>query len=225
MIKILLVSGHTSGYNKCSETGVNEGDLNIELVRLLYARLVNYADVQSYPYSKDMYRDNKEGDLAVNLTDYDYIFEVHFNAGKGSGCSIYLHEDYTGGVGVENNILNNLKKLGVKLRGKNGFNRTSTLLNCNTAHKLNIDYALIETLFYDNTYDMEWYTLHKEDVADAVANGIIDGFGLKQIEAVPTENIRYRVQVGSFSNRENAERLSDSLKDKGYDNFIVTVSI
>ena len=57
-MKILLISGHTSGYNKSALTGVNEGDLNIELVKLLTPRLGRYADVTVYPYSRDMYHDN-----------------------------------------------------------------------------------------------------------------------------------------------------------------------
>ena len=34
-------------------------------------------------------------------------------------------------------------------------------------------------------------------------------------------NILYRVQVGAFSIRDNAIKLSDELKKKGYDNFII----
>lgn len=37
-MKILLISGHTSGHNPSQLTGVNEGDLNIELVKKLKTR-------------------------------------------------------------------------------------------------------------------------------------------------------------------------------------------
>ena len=67
MMKILLVSGHASGYNPSMATGVNEGDLNVVLVKLLVPRLAKYADITVYPYERNMYEDNKAGKLQVNL--------------------------------------------------------------------------------------------------------------------------------------------------------------
>ena len=180
-MKILLVSGHTSGYNACKATGVNEGDLNIELVKKIKAQLDPYADVDVYPYDRDMYKDNLNGCLKVNLKDYKYIFEVHFNAYDGSarGMSVQLHSNYKGGISVEQAIVDNVAAIGFKKRGTNGIVRRSDLLNMNTALRLGIDYALIETCFYDNTAEMTLYKSNKEAVASAIARGIIDRFGLK----------------------------------------------
>lgn len=41
------------------------------------------------------------------------------------------------------------------------------------------------------------------------------------IKYVPETNRLYRVQVGAFSNKKNAEKLAEELKKKGYNNFIV----
>lgn len=180
-MKILLVSGHTSGHNSCKATGVNEGDLAIELTKKLSALLSLYAEVDAYPYERDMYKDNKNGCLKVNLKNYRYIFEVHFNAagGAGRGASVQLHSAYKGGISVEQAIVNNVAALGFKKRGSNGIVRRDDLLNMNTALRLGIDYALIETCFYDNAADMALYRQNKEAVAQAIARGIIDGFGLE----------------------------------------------
>lgn len=180
-MKILLVSGHKPGYNACKATGVNEGDLNVELVKKLKALLSPYADVATYPYERDMYLDNKSGCLKVNLKDYRYIFEVHFNAasGAGRGTSVQLHSSYRGGISVEQAIARNVAALGFKKRGDDGIVRRDDLLNMNTALKLGIDYALIEVCFYDSAADMALYRQKKEAVVQAIAGGIIDGFGLK----------------------------------------------
>lgn len=178
-MKILLVSGHKPGHNACKATGVNEGELNAELVRTLLPLLSPYADVEAYPYDRDMYLDNKNGCLKVNLKDYRYIFEVHFNAGGGRGTSVQLHSSYRGGISVEQAIVDNVAALGFKKRGSNGIVRRDDLLNMNTTLRLGIDYALIETCFYDSTADMALYRQKKEAVAQAIVNGIIDGFGLK----------------------------------------------
>ena len=82
-MKLLLVSGHTSGYNNCTKTGVNEGDLNIELVQKIAHLLKDYANVTVYPIGRDMYKDNKSGKCIVNYKNFDYVFEVHFNAFNG----------------------------------------------------------------------------------------------------------------------------------------------
>ena len=176
-MKILLISGHTSGYNKSALTGVNEGDLNIELVKLLTPRLGRYADVTVYPYSRDMYHDNKNGQIQVNLKEFDYIFEVHFNDfdNVANGTEIYVHQNYTGGVSVEEKILRNIVALGFRDRG---LKRMSDLQNMNTCLALGIDYALLEVCFYDNQTDMGRYKPIKETVADAITAGIVEGFGL-----------------------------------------------
>lgn len=178
-MRILLVSGHKPGYNACKATGVNEGDLNVELVKKLKALLSPYADVATYPYERDMYLDNKSGCLKVNLKDYRYIFEVHFNAGGGRGTSVQLHSAYRGGISVEQAIARNVSALGFKKRGDGGIVRRDDLLNMNTALKLGIDYALIEVCFYDSAADMALYRQKKDAVARAISDGLIAGFGLK----------------------------------------------
>lgn len=189
-MKILLVSGHTSGYNKSDITGVNEGDLVIELVKLIKERLNKYADVFTYPYDRDMYIDNMNGNLKVNLRDYNYIFEVHFNGSvshQGKGVEIYLHEDYAGGVTVEEAILNNIVELGFVNRG---LKTRNDLKNMDTCLKLGIDYALLETCFYDNTEDMNLYKANKTKVADAIVKGIVKEFGLKSgLQAVDLRDL------------------------------------
>lgn len=228
-MKILIVSGHVSGYNYSKNTGYNEGDLNIELAQLVKPQLDAFADVTLYPVERNMYTDNKNGKLAVNLSDYDYIFEIHFNAFDGSayGTSIYLHSDYMGGISVEQAIIENMRSIGFRIRGNNGINRKSTLLNMNTAYKLGIDYALIETCFYDNKNDMELYQKNKNAVAFAIADGIIDKFGLTiknepEDEPIPDEIEQplYCVQISANTNREYAEINARELTDLGYDAFI-----
>ena len=178
-MRILLVSGHKPGHNACKATGANEGDLNVELTKKLHAQLSPYAQVDVYPYERDMYQDNKNGCLKVNLKDYRYIFEVHFNAGGGRGTSVQLHSGYKGGISVEQAVADNVAALGFKKRGSNGIVRRDDLLNMNTALRLGIDYALIETCFYDSAADLALYRQKKDAVAQVIADGIIDRFGLR----------------------------------------------
>lgn len=182
-MKILLVSGHRPGHNPCKATGVDEGSLNAELVRSLLPLLSPYAQVDVYPYERDMYQDNKNGCLKVSLKDYRYIFEVHFNAGGGRGTSVQLHSAYKGGISVEQAVVDGVAALGFKKRGSNGIVRRNDLLNMNTALRLGVDYALIEVCFYDSTADLALYRKKQKETARAIAGGIIDKFGLKAGDA------------------------------------------
>ena len=181
-MKILLVSGHTSGYNACKSTGVNEGDLNIELVKKIKSLLSKYAEVDVYPYDRDMYKDIRDSRCQVSLPSYRYILEVHFNAYDGSarGTSIQIHSNYKGGISVEQGIIDNVSAIGFKKRGTNGIVRRNDLLNMNTCLRLGIDYALIETCFYDSVADMNVYRNNKDNVAKAIVNGIVNGFGINE---------------------------------------------
>lgn len=176
-MKILLVSGHTSGYNADRLTGVNEGDLNIELTDWLSERLDGYAEVTVYPYERDMYHDNLDGQLQVELKTFDYVLEIHFNAFNGSvnGTEIYVHRDYTGGTTVEEKILRKVTALGFANRG---LKRRDDLLNMNVCFEQGVDYALLEVCFYDSPIDMERYAPIKGTVADVIVSGIVEGFGL-----------------------------------------------
>lgn len=198
MKKILLISGHRPGVNACTRLNVNEGDLNVQLTRLVAARLSGYAEVVVYPYLRDYYRDNLNGRIAskYNMSNFDYVFEIHFNAYDGTtvGTNVQLHLKYTGGVTVEQAIADNLAaRIGFRKRGVNGINRRDDLLNMNTAFRKGVDYALLETCFYDNVSDLLKYRKSPEKVASAISDGIIAKFGLKKtVKIVNCETLNYR---------------------------------
>jgi N-acetylmuramoyl-L-alanine amidase len=117
-----------------------------------------------------------KNDGMFNFAPYSYIFEIHFNAGGGTGTEILVHENQKG-VSVEETILKNISALGFKNRG---VKRRNNLYNMNVMQKKNKEYALLETSFIDSTSDMAVWKNKAYEIALAVANGIISGFGLKK---------------------------------------------
>jgi N-acetylmuramoyl-L-alanine amidase len=62
---------------------------------------------------------------------------------------------------------------------------------------------------------------NKHDIAIAISKGICDYFGIT-FATPPDKNSKlYKVQVGAFSNRNNAENLKNELMQKGYSAIIV----
>ena len=63
----------------------------------------------------------------------------------------------------------------------------------------------------------EFFDENFQAIADAIANGVIDTIGVQ----CDNNQRLYRVQVGAFRIRENADRLLNELKSRGYQAFIV----
>lgn len=214
-MKILLVSGHTDGYNPCASTKVNEGRLNIELVKECKALLPMDA-VEIYPYDADMYMDTLTNEHKMDLLSCDLIVEVHHNAfnGNAHGCEAFCSTDRSDLLGLAMNMLDNIQRLGYANRGiKDGSN----FANLKYCRRHNIPYILIEACFYDSIKDMGHYNTH------AMANCIVDPLKEEYALSMPVNPSRplYRVQVGAYSNYKNAEGMASRLKAAGFDSYIM----
>lgn len=186
-MKILLIAGHGNGDPGACACGLKEADLTREVAAALLPKLKVYADVDLFDTSKNMYSYLKSGGIC-NFANYDYVFEVHFNAaaadtagnGKTTGTEILIHTTESG-ASVEEAILNNIKVLGFKNRG---VKRRSDLRNMNVCKKnYGVSYALIEVCFIDDRDDVNLYQQKKNEVIDAIVNGIASGFGLVKEES------------------------------------------
>jgi len=215
-MKILLISGHGAGDPGAVSVFGKEADLTIEQVKKIKAALDAYADVSLYPTDRNAYTDIKKGALKVNFKEYDYVLEVHFNScvndisgnGKTTGTEIYVTKAETG-VGVEAAIVNNIAGLGLTNRG---VKRTDFTVIYN-AKKAGVSAALVEICFIDDRDDMNIYNAKKDAIAQAVANGVISGFGLKkggntQAAAPAAPNGLQKVQTACKNAKEFLEKIA-----------------
>lgn len=87
-----------------------------------------------------------------------------------------------------------------------------------------------EHVFHDNLEDATWFHDHLRDIARATCKGICKYFGIpfvdpyNTLEDKPQSDIIYRVQVGAFGKKANADAMVKKLKEAGFDGFITTVS-
>lgn len=87
--------------------------------------------------------------------------------------------------------------------------------------------AYIECEFHDTVDGAKWIVENTVLIGEAIAHGICDYFGVtfkepeqpKPAKPVTTDTL-YRVQVGAFAVRENAEKMLARLKAAGFDGFI-----
>lgn len=87
-----------------------------------------------------------------------------------------------------------------------------------------------ECEFHDTETGAKWIVEHTTEIGEAIAHGLCDYFGVtykaasKAEEKPATEEkttILYRVQVGAFSVKANAEKLLEKLKKAGFGGYIV----
>lgn len=83
----------------------------------------------------------------------------------------------------------------------------------------------IEVDFHDNPPIAKWLIENPQTVGEAIAKGVCSGYGVEYIDPSPApKDVIYRVQVGAYSDKANAEKFLAKVKAAGFkDAFIVEV--
>ena len=166
----------------------------------VYDCTVNDGISQSDVLSKIVKKEN------ANRADLDV--SIHFNAGGGEGVEVYCYNDKSAAIPYATKICEEVAKLGYKNRG---VKFRSSLYVLRYSHNPAL---LIECCFVDSSNDVARY--NAETMANAIANAIAPAFDI-----TPRKNKVYAVQVGAFSNKDNALNLIEELTAKGYIPFLV----
>lgn len=141
-----------------------------------------------------------------NVVDYD--ISIHFNAGNGNGTEAYVYPADSKSKDMAEDICASISKLGFKNRGVKE-NRELYVLR-----KTNSSAILVECCFVDSSTDTSIYKA--SEMAFAIASALDKTIARKQTS---TDTL-YRVQVGAFSKKENAQKLLLELAKKGFNGFI-----
>jgi len=164
----------------------------------------------------------------ANSWGADFYLSIHHNAGiyggKGGGVVAYV---YTNVDAVTKAWQKDLYISIINRTGLRG-NRATPLASANLAEcrKTKMPAVLLECGFMDSATDVP--AILSEDYADKVACACVDvivakgKLTKKVIEEKNTESNKiYRVQVGAYSVRKNADAMVKKLKADGYDAIIV----
>jgi N-acetylmuramoyl-L-alanine amidase len=240
MFKISLSPGHGIGTpGKRTPDGMHEWSFNSAVVTIMIEMLSHYKDTAVLrlddPTGK---RDIPLQERAKRSNDWgaNYHLDIHANAyGAGwndahgietfsyklSGTSFEIAKKLQASLIAATGLTNR----GVKDASENG---ADYYMICETDAPAN----LCECGFMTNQAEA---TLLKSEsyrtkVANALVGAIADHFKLVKVvpvvkptppKEVPKTNVLYRVQVGAFSDKTNADKLVAELKSKGY-SVIVT---
>ncbi len=136
---------------------------------------------------------------------------IHFNAhvvtkdNRGTEVWVYSQGNFEKQLVTDIANSSNLLNRGVKI------NRDFNFLKNTTKKSI-----IIEICFVDSEADVNKYRTNFENICRAIVKSLTG----KEIKEQPKSNDVYRVQVGAFSKKENAEKLKSELESKGYNAII-----
>lgn len=221
--KVFIAVGHGGADSGAVANGFKEKDLNLVIALSCRDELTRHGVEVLMDRTTDVELTMTETVNACNAYAPDLALDIHNNAGGGDGAEVF----YTihGGTGktLAVNILDEIVKIGQNSRGAKtrkgsdgsdyyGFIRRTSA---------SIPAVIVECAFLDHKTDVQIVDTKAEQVAMgvAIAKGVLKTLGIAWKEPVDKW---YRVQVGAFKNKVNAENLLKKLKAEGYaDAFIV----
>lgn len=162
---------------------------------------------------------------AVNAADYDFIAEIHLNAGGGTGTECYYHVGGGEGKKYAEAITAAISEaFGVKNRGAKVKTNSAGKDYFAIIRETSCTAVLVETLFIDSAdLGRIGTAAQQKKCGEAIARAVAEVRGAKRKTAVGT---LYKIQGGAFADRENAENRLAELHSKGYtDFFIVTETV
>lgn len=220
MNKVCIIVGHgkskSGGYDSGAVSGIYHEfkiakEIAKECVDYLNANFDIKADLMNY--DGDLYLTDRV--KKVNKADYDFIAEIHLNAGGGKGTeTYYYHGSPTGlkvateiskGIANEFDVPDRGAKVWVNKNGKDHFAIIRETKPCA---------ILVETLFIDNKDELAVLKTAdgQKKCGVAIAKGIAKAYGI-----APEEKKTYRVYVGDFNTTSSAEAMKNGLEKLGFD--------
>lgn len=242
---IALDAGHGGSDPGAVYNGRNEKDDNLRLALAVGDILKNKGVDVVYTRTDDIYETPFKKATDANDAGADYFVSFHRNSGENpntaSGAQTLIYSNGGEKEKLARNIQDNLVEQGFKDLG------IVERPNLVVLKRTRMPAVLIETGFINNDKDNAKFDDDFDAIANAIAAGILTTINYDTVSAAPVrttgdmpddpyaqfEEIKdepddvcdcsklYRVQIGAFRNRENAERLLNSALADGFPAFII----
>jgi N-acetylmuramoyl-L-alanine amidase len=232
MFKISLSAGHgknTPG-KRTPDDSMREWEFNSAVVRYIMSELANYENVavlrlddptgqRDIPLQERSDRANAWG-ANVHIDVHANAFGSTWNDSNGIETFVYktsLKDAYSLAQKVQANLI---KATGLQNRGVKAA-------DLHMLRETKMPAILVECGFMTNKKEA---ALLKSDnyrrvVAGAILAGLVDQYDLKKKavakKAAESNKGKFKVQVGAFADKENADKLVKELEKKGYKPYIV----
>lgn len=214
MSKVFLSAGHGGKDPGAVANGLVEKTINLNTLLECRKELERHgvdvvcsrqADVDD-PVEQEVKEANRSGaDIAVSF---------HANAGGGDGFEVYCYNTSAAGNKLAKLCEKHVKAIGQNSRGVKNGNTLQFIKNTKMTA------VLVESFFVDNSTDKKIGDTASEQkqFGVAYAKAILEYLGIAYKPL--TNSDIYRVQVGAYRTKANAENTLRKLNDAGFDAVI-----
>lgn len=217
MSKVFIGVGHGGSDPGAVANNCKEKDLNLQIALACKDYLVKHGVEVKMSRTKDENDTLSDEIKECNAFSPDLAVDIHCNAGGGSGAEVFHH--YGGGTGktLATNILDEVIKIGQNSRGVKTRKNTAGRDYYGFIREITAPAVIVECAFLDNATDVEILSTEgkRKSMGQAIAKGI-----LKTLCVEIQGDRLYRVQVGAYSNKTNAEAMLNKLKASGFTGYI-----
>lgn len=219
-MKVFLSAGHGGSDSGAVANGVKEKDLNLSIALACRNELVRHGVSVKMSRTKDENDPLSEEIKECNAYGPDLAVSIHNNAGGGDGAEVFHHHGGGKGKTLAENILAEIVKVGQNSRGAKIRKNSNGKDYYGFIRETSAPAVIVECAFVDNASDLKILASesHKKVMGEAIAKGILRTLG---VEIQGEGGKIYRVQVGAYAIRANAEDMQKKIKAVGFDAFIV----
>lgn len=207
--RIMIDAGHGGWDNGAVYNGRKEKDDNLDLSLVVGELLREKGFDVLYTRTEDIYQSPNEKARIANQENVDYFVSLHRNASPNvnqySGVQTLIYNDGDIKQVIADNINSQLQNVGFVNLGRSIRKDLAVL------RLTNMPSVLVETGFINTETDNQLFDQKFNEIANAIATGIAESVGGET--QIP---FTYRIQVGLFRNYNNAERIANELRGKGY---------
>jgi N-acetylmuramoyl-L-alanine amidase len=217
LVKIFIDPGHGGNDSGAVGNGLQEKNLTLQIASMIRNILLNeYQDVSiMMSRTDDQTVSLTQRTNAANAWGADYYLSVHINSGGGTGYEDYIFLGVsTPTTTYRNHIHEEILKL------VNFTDRGKKTANFHVLRESNMPAILTENGFIDNVNDANKLktTSFINNIARGHVNGLVRAFSLIK---VPEPETLYKVQIGAFSVKSNAENLAADARSKGFESIVL----
>ena len=219
MPRVFIGIGHGGSDSGAVSNNTKEKDLNLSIGFACRELLTRHGVSVKMSRTKDENDTISEEIKECNAFSPDLALDIHNNAGGGDGAEAFYH--YGGGTSkaLAENVLSEIVKIGQNSRGAKIRKNKDGKDYYGFIRQTSAPAVIIECAFVDNATDLKILATEskREAMGQAIGKGILKTLG---IEYQADSETKYRVQVGAYSNKVNAEAMQKKLQKAGFEAYI-----
>ena len=220
MARVFLSAGHGGSDPGATAYGMKEKDINLQTLLACKSELERHGVTVVCSRTADENDSVQQEVREANASNCDIAVSFHVNAGGGDGFEAFYYSTNAKAKKLAQLAEKYVKESGQNSRGCKTGNHLYFIKNTKMMA------VLFESFFIDNDTDNNIGDTVAEQKAFGVAyaKAILEYLGVAykhQTTQTVSSNKLYRVQVGAYSQKANAEAMLQKLKQAGFEGFIV----